>query len=77
MSTRDRTDSGPYLVLAAIWMEQDDTDEIVDCLKGIPVPEGRSRGAVVAFRREVAESPSFQRDLERLDLAELNTGALS
>jgi hypothetical protein len=36
-----------------------------------PQPEGYPRGVIVAFRREVAASAPFQRDLARFDLAEL------
>lgn len=66
---------GPYLVLAALWMDEDDTDLIVERLKGIETPKGKSKGAVVAFRREVAESADFRRDLGRFDLEELNRRA--
>ena len=65
---------GPYLIIAALWSDTDNTDAVADALPRStfpPVP-GYSPGAVVAFRREVADSPKFRRDLERFDLAELN-----
>lgn len=65
---------GPYLILAAFWQEEDNTDEVAEAIRSEvfpPVP-GYSRGAVVAFRREVADSWQFRRDLERFDLGELN-----
>ncbi len=65
---------GPFLILAAFWQHTDNTDEVADVLResDFPTPEGFSRGAVVAFRYEVANSFEFRRDLGRLDLDELN-----
>jgi hypothetical protein len=65
---------GPYLILAAFWQEDDNTDAVAEAVKQerFPRPPGYSAGAVVAFRREVADSPGFRRDLGRFDLAELN-----
>jgi hypothetical protein len=64
---------GPYLILAAFWQDADNTDEVAEALARarFPVPSGYPGGCVVAFRREVAESAAFQRDLARFDLAEL------
>jgi hypothetical protein len=64
---------GPYLILAAFWQEADNTDEVAAAVSRakFPQPEGYPRGVIVAFRREVAASAPFQRDLARFDLAEL------
>lgn len=65
---------GPYLIIAAFWQDTDDTDAIAAAVnrEKFPGPDGWPRGAVVAFRREVARSSAFQRDLARFDLDELN-----
>lgn len=67
------SDAGPYLIIAAFWQATDNTDEVARAVrqKKFPPVEGWPHGAVISFRREVAESPSFQRDLSRFDLAEL------
>jgi len=65
---------GPYLIIAAFWQAEDNTPEVAEALRVAVFPRvpGYSNGAVVAFRREVADSPAFRRDLARFDLAELN-----
>ncbi len=67
-------DKGPYLIIAAFWQDTDNTDEVADVLRcaDFPPPDGWPRGAIVAFRREVAQSYDFRRDLRRFDLDELN-----
>jgi hypothetical protein len=68
-------DKGPYLIIAAFWQATDDTDAVAEALResnGFPTPEGYSRGAVVAFRHEVADSLLFRHDLGRFNLEELN-----
>jgi hypothetical protein len=66
--------AGPYLILAAFWLAEDETDRVAAALprSTFPGPTSWPRGAVVSFRFEVADSPAFRRDLARLDLAELN-----
>jgi hypothetical protein len=66
--------TGPYLILAAFWLESGDTEAVAEAVRiaTFPVPPGYPRGAVVAFRRAVAEAPTFQRDLARFNLADLN-----
>lgn len=73
MSTPPIT-AGPYLHLVAVWLAEDRTEELAAVVRGTgyPAPAGYPRGYTVSFRREVADSPSFRRVLERLDLAELN-----
>lgn len=63
---------GPYLIIAAMWHETDDTDAVVALLRGFSTPAGYSRGAVVAFRHEVADSLRFRVALAKFDLSELN-----
>lgn len=65
---------GPYLVLAAFWQDADNAAEVADAVGRVrfPQPDGWPRGAVVAFRREVATSPRFLADLARFDLADLD-----
>jgi hypothetical protein len=65
---------GPYLIIAAFWQEDDNTDAVAEAVKqeAFPRPPGYSAGAVVAFRHEVADSLGFRRDLGRFDLEELN-----
>ena len=64
---------GPYLIIAAFWQAKPNTDEVAAAVlrEKFPVPDGYPRGQVVAFRREVATSYEFQRELRRLDLTEL------
>lgn len=66
--------SGPYLIIAAFWQDEDNTDAVAEAVKQakFPRPTGYSAGAVVAFRREVADSVAFRRDLAKFDLSELN-----
>jgi hypothetical protein len=65
---------GPYLILAAFWQDEDNTEEIAKAVarEKFPDPEGYPRGAVVAFRHEIATGYRFLNDLARFDLAELN-----
>jgi hypothetical protein len=65
---------GPYLIIAAFWQDEDNTDAVAEAVRMAKFPRvpGYSNGAVVAFRCEVADSFEFRRDLERFDLAELN-----
>lgn len=65
---------GPFLILAAFWVDDDDTDAVAHAVRRelFPPPAGFPRGAVVSFRYEVANSVGFRRDLARLDLDELN-----
>jgi hypothetical protein len=73
-SAANTASQGPYLILAAFWQEDDNTDAVAEAVKQerFPRPPGYSAGVVVAFRREVADSPGFRRDLRRFDLDELN-----
>jgi len=70
----DRVSAGPYLIMAAFWLADDDTDAVAEAVSQavFPRPPGYPVSAVVAFRHEVADSFLFRRDLERFDLAELN-----
>lgn len=65
---------GPYLIIAAFWQETDNTDEVAAAIPRsmFPEPDGWPHGQVVAFRREIATSLEFRRDLRRFDLDELN-----
>ncbi len=65
---------GPFLIIAAFWQDTDNTPEVAEAVshKKFPEPEGWPRGAVVAFRREVAQSFAFADTLRQLDLDELN-----
>jgi hypothetical protein len=65
---------GPYLIVAAFWQDDDTTDAVAAAVsrEKFPQPDGWPRGAVVAFRREVATGRRFLADLARFDLAELD-----
>lgn len=71
MRRPDEPTAGPYVILAAFWSPDDVTDEVAAALRAFPTPDGYSRGAVVSFRREVAESPAFRRELALFDLEDL------
>lgn len=70
----EKAAKGPYLIIAAFWQEDDNTDAVAEAVKQseFPRPAGYSAGAVVAFRRGVADAYDFRRDLARFHLAELN-----
>lgn len=69
-------EKGPYIILAAFWSDEDVTDEVAKVVnrRTFPPAKGKPPGAVVSFRREIAESPNFERDLRGFDLDELYDG---
>lgn len=72
-SVRRPNGDGPFLIVAAFWSDHDITDEVAEAVshRRFPEPDGWPRGAVVAFRREVATSHHFRQTLRLLDLLEL------
>jgi hypothetical protein len=72
-SVDDSVSAGPYLIVAAFWQDDDNTEAVAEAVsrEKFPQPDGWPRGAVVSFRREVATDRHFLADLARFDLAEL------
>ena len=74
MGKADSRGAAPYLIIAAFWSDDDVTDRVAKAIRrrDFPSPPGYHRGAVVAFRYEIADSCSFRHDLGRFNLSELN-----
>ena len=66
--------SGPYLIIAALWQDEDTGPQVAKTLSRLrfPPPSGYPEGFAVAFEYEEADAPQFRRYLERLHLGELN-----
>lgn len=70
MTQADNAAKRPLLHVAAFWVDGDRGDEMADALAEFKI--AGTRGAVVTFRPDVADTYDFRHTMDKLDLAEVN-----